>query len=212
MTDRENTIKWQSYFYPGTNVLINYMGIKDHDLLKEFEATYSFYRLMELRERDIFMPTDKNRLNAIHKYLFEDVYPFAGKYRIVNLVKQRGLFFSIDKPEDIDNELNKLFEEINERISKCYDKWDFCKILARLYTALIFIHPYREGNGRTIREFLREYSLVMSDKIGIGRMELEWSEINKEQLDEYIDVVHLFPNSIATIFEAALIDVNKIKK
>ena len=85
-------------------------------------------------------------------------------------------------------------------------------MLARLYTQLIFIHPYREGNGRTIREFVREFSIVYSDKLGIGQMELDWSLINKDELNEFIDVAHRFPDYISSIFKNALVSINGKKR
>ena len=154
--------------------------------------------------------TDKNKLNSIHKYLFEDIYPFAGEYRKVDIMKARGSFLYIE--EGIDKKLNELFKEINEMKNHCHNKIEFCNILARLYTSLIYIHPYREGNGRTIREFLREYSIVKSKEIGIGEMELDWSAINKEELDECIEVVHLFPYSISSLFMNALIPKDNNRK
>lgn len=205
MTNQENDRLWREYFYPGTNILINNFNIKDHDKLKEAEATHTFERLLELKIMPIETDVDKNRLNSIHKYLFEDIYPFAGKYRKVNMQKEKGTFLFIKNQKDIDTNIESLFKEINEMISYCHNKIEFCTILAKLYTSLIYIHPYREGNGRTIREFLREYSIVKSKEIGIGEMELDWSAINKEELDEYIEVVHLFPASISSIFMNALI-------
>ncbi len=143
--------------------------------------------------------------------MFKDVYPFAGEYRKVNMKKERGTFLFINEIKDIDDSLNELFKEINDMLIYCRNKIDFCNILAKLYTSLIFIHPYREGNGRTIREFLREYSIEKSEKLGIGQMELDWSLINKEELDEFIDVVHLFPYSISSIFMSALVLKDDVK-
>ena len=205
MTDQENNILWNSYLYPNTNILINKFNIKDYNKLKEIEATYTFEKLLKLRQEPLDIEIDKNRLNSLHKYLFEEIYPFAGEYRKVNMIKSRGTFLFINEPKDIDENLNELFDEINEMKIHCHNKIDFCNILAKLYTSLIFIHPYREGNGRTIREFIREYSIKYSEKLGIGQMELDWNAINKEKLEEYIDVVHLFPNSISSVFMEALV-------
>lgn len=202
MTDQENSILWASYFYPNTNVLINNLNIRDYDKLKEKETTDAFDKLTQLRYEIFDMEIDKNRLNFLHKYLFGDIYPFAGEYRKVDMMKARGSFLSVEK--GIDKELNELFIEINEMKNHCHNIRDFCNILARLYTALIFIHPYREGNGRTIREFLREYSIKYSEELGIGKMELDWSAINKEELDECIEVVHLYPYSVSSLFMNAL--------
>ena len=212
MSDQENDLHWKEYFYPGSNVLINNFNIKNREELKETEATTTFERLLELKTSLIDGIIDKKRLNSIHKYLFEDIYPFAGEYRKVNMLKEKGSFLFIKTPKDIDENLNSIFEEINDMLKYCHDETTFCTILARLYTALIFIHPYREGNGRTIREFIREFSLVKSKEIGIGKQELDWSKIDKKELDEYIEVAHLFPSSIVSIFKKALISKEKNMK
>ena len=213
MSDQENDLHWREYFYPGSNVLINNFNIKNREELKEAEATTTFERLLELKTSTVDGIIDKKRLNSIHKYLFEDIYPFAGEYRKVNMLKEKGSFLFIKTPKDIDENLNSIFEEINDMLKYCHDETTFCTILARLYTALIFIHPYREGNGRTIREFIREFSLVKSKEIGIGKQELDWSKIDKKELDEYIEVAHLFPSSIVSIFKKALISKeNKMKR
>lgn len=211
--------KWNSYFYEGTNVLINNLGIKNYDKLKKKEATGSANKLLELVPSSLDMEIDKNRLNYIHWYIFKDIYPFAGKYRDVNMRKVGGTggFFLVnelkdDPSEDIDKELNKLFKEIKEMLKGCYNKSLFCDVLARLYTQLIFIHPYREGNGRTIREFVREFSIVYSDKLGIGQMELDWSLISKEELNRNIDVAHNFPDETSLIFKDALVSINGKKR
>lgn len=211
MTSQESDKLWNSYFYPGTNILINNLNIKDYDKLKEVEVTYTFEKLLELRNSTLNKDVNKNRLNGIHKYLFDNIYPFAGQYRKVNMIKEKGTFLFIKNPQDIDDNLNLLFKEINEMIKDCHNTNEFCEILARLYTSLIYIHPYREGNGRTIREFLREYSLKKSEEIGIGKLELDWSKVNKEELNKYIEVVHLFPSSISSVFMNALISAENIK-
>ncbi len=207
MTDEENKELWDNYFYPGTTVLINNLNIKDGKKLKMEEVKNTFEKLLELRNISLNIEIDKNRLNYIHWYIFKDVYSFAGKYRKVNMRKHNGIgsFLEIDDDEDIDRELNKLFKKTNEILRRCHNKEDFCDVLSKLYTSLIFIHPYREGNGRTVREFIREFSIVYSDKLGIGQMELDWSLINREELDEFIDVAHRFPDYISSIFMNALV-------
>ena len=212
MTNQENSKLWEEYFYPGTTILVNNLNIKDYDKLKEKEATLTFDKLLELRNLTINTEINKDRLNNIHKYLFENIYPFAGKYRKVNMLKERGTFLSIDTPKDIDDKLNELFKEVNEMIKYSHSITDFCNILSKLYTTLIYIHPYREGNGRTIREFIREYSLQKSEELGIGKMELDWSKVNKEELNEYIEVAHLFPSSISSTFMNALTTIDNSKK
>ena len=212
MTDKENEIKWRDYFYPGTEILKNNFNIKDYDKLKELDATFSFNRLLELQTKPINMGFGKEHLCAIHKYLFGEVYPFAGKYRNVNLMKKEGTFLTINTAKDVDLYLDELFTEINESLRISNDKYSFSSLLSRLYTQLIYCHPFREGNGRTIREFLREFSKAKSVELGNGEMELDWTQIDKDELNQNIALAHIFPASIATIFEKALVPVNSVTK
>ena len=211
MTDQENDKLWESYFYPGTSILINNLNIKNYDKLKEKEATHTAVKLLELRQNNLNEDIDKNRLNNIHKYLVDIIYPFAGQYRKANMLKERGTFLSIDKPKDIDIELDKLFERIEEMIKYCHSKHEFCEILATLYAYLIYIHPYREGNGRTIREFVREYSIKKSEEIGLGKLELDWDKVDRKELDKYIEVAHILPSYITPIFMKAFPSKKKKK-
>lgn len=209
MTEQENSILWNSYFYPGTTTLRNYFNIKDKDKLKKAEITHTAAILLELRDKPIEMNYDKNHLSAIHRYLFEEIYPFAGEYRKVNMGKEDTTFLMINKPQDIERALDELFYETNEALNNCSNKMDFCEILANLYTQLIHIHPFREGNGRTTREFIREFSLNKSKELNLGELTIDFNKINKEELNEYVKVAHLFPGQTAFIFMDAIESNNK---
>lgn len=204
MTERENNILWDSYFYPGTTTLKNYFNIKDKDKLKREEIIHTAAILLELRDNPLEMNFDKQHLKAIHRYLFEEIYPFAGMYRKVNMGKGDTTFLIIDKPSDIESALDELFDETNEELKNCYNKMNFCEVLANLYTKLIHIHPFREGNGRTIREFIREFSLEKSKDLNLGELIIDFNKIDKEELNSYIKVAHLFPGQTASIFMDAL--------
>lgn len=141
MTKEENDILWQEYFYPKTNVLINKFNIKDNDKLKTVEVNLTTEKLLILEKATLDEDTDKNRLNKIHEYLFKDIYPFAGKYRKVNMMKEIGTFLTINKSNDIDIELDDLFKRINIMLKNCHSIDEFSDILATLYTSLIYIHP-----------------------------------------------------------------------
>lgn len=211
MTDHENSILWNEYFYPGTNILINNYDIKDYEKLKKEEASNAFDRLLELRSNPLDLGCGLNHLKELHRYIFGDVYPFAGKYRKVNMEKELGSFLFIDSPNDIELYLNELFADIERQLNSCSNKHDFCEIMAKLYTQLIYCHPFREGNGRTTREFLREFSIQKSKELGLGEMELEWRLIDKEELNHYIEVAHIFPGQTASLFYEALISKDRAK-
>ena len=143
MTEQENDLLWDAYFYPGTEVLINHYDIRDPERLKEVDASYSFEKLLELREKPLDLGCGKEHLNAIHQFVFGEVYPFAGKYRKVNMRKARGTFFFIHDPDDMEKELDSLFAEIEERLNHCHSKIEFCELLSKLYSSLIYYHPYQ---------------------------------------------------------------------
>ena len=204
MTDIENEELWKEYFYPNTNVFINNYNIMDDELLKEKEATISFEKLLELRENPINKDSEKEELNAIHKYVFGELYPWAGEYRKVNMLKSRGTFLHINTSEDIDHYLDRLFQDANNALETTHSKFEFCEVLAKLYTGLIYCHPYREGNGRSVREFIREYSIKKSKELNLGTLELDWSKIDREELHKFIEVSHYFPGQTALLFLGAL--------
>ena len=207
-------ILWESYFYPGTTVLINLFDEHDKEKLKGLEATHTFQKLVELGQEPLDMEIDKNRLNKIHEYLFKDIYPFAGKYRKVNIVKERGTFFfskEIDIGKEIDAELDKEFLVVDDMVKNCYNLNDFSNILSYLYAKLIFIHPYREGNGRTVREFLREFTIKKGKELGLGELELDWEDLKKRGIDADVEVAHRFPYANGPIFYDSLLSKNNIK-
>ncbi len=212
MTEQESEKKWNEYLYDNSDVLINKFNCTNFEELKKIETTITFQKLLELQEKEVICNFDKNYLKNIHKYLFEDIYPFAGEYRKVNMMKKRGNFLMMRDINDIDIYLDELFVRTNNELSNCNSVFQFCEVLSKIYTSLIYCHPFREGNGRTIREFVREYSIVKSKEIGLGCFELEWNLINKEELNKNIEVAHIFPGATTIIFVKALVDISNNKK
>lgn len=146
-----------NYCYPGTNILVNKLNIKDKNTLQKFEAKITAAKLLALRQKGIIGNFDAKHLNQIHTYLFEDIYPFAGKYRNENIAK--GIF-RFAEWEYIEPELNRLLNGLKkENYLAGLSKEALSERLAYYLSELNVLHPYREGNGRTIREFLRELAL-----------------------------------------------------
>ncbi len=210
MTELENDLLWNSYFYPKTDTLINNFNCKDKEKLKELEATISFEKLLELKTNPIITNNEVESIKLLHKYIFESIYPFAGKYRKVNMRKKIGTFLFINNEQDVERYLKELFIKTDALLEHCNSKSVFSDILGQMYTQLIYCHPFREGNGRTIREFTREFSLIKSRELGIGEMELDWKLINKEELDKNIELAHIFPGLVPIIFEKALVEKEHI--
>ena len=142
------------YCYPDSNVLINRLNIKNNKKLEKAEKMIVLAKLYDLRQNKIKGNFDKAHFINIHKYLFEDLYPFAGKFRTENIAKDS---FSFAEWEFIDSELDRLLLKLKEEnFLNDLNKEDMAKKLAYYMSELNVLHPFREGNGRTIREFIRE--------------------------------------------------------
>lgn len=146
-----------NYCYKDSNVLINKLDIHDEKILQKFEAKITAAKLLSLRRKGIIGNFDIEHLKKIHTYLFEDVYPFAGQFRNENIAK--GLF-RFAEYEYIEPELEKLLNELkNENYLISLSKDDLAERLAYYLSELNVLHPFREGNGRTNREFIRQLAL-----------------------------------------------------
>ena len=145
------------YCYKGTNVLVNKMNIKDPIALKNYETSVIGLKLMALSEQGITGRFDVSHFVSIHKFLFEDIYPFAGLFRTENIAKD---YFQFAEWEYIESELTRLLSELkSENFLANLTKEKFAERLAYYWAELNVLHPFREGNGRTTREFLRQLSL-----------------------------------------------------
>ena len=84
--------EWEDYFIDGTDVLKNKLGITEKEELKEKETEITLRKLVELYERPIEGNFDKEHYCNLHKYLFGDIYDFAGCYRTVIWLKEILIF------------------------------------------------------------------------------------------------------------------------
>ena len=163
------------YCYPDSNVLKNKLNIRDNKLLKTAEEEITLIKQMELLKNPIKGNFSKAHLMNIHRFVFEDIYSFAGKIRREQISKADTLFYP---PNLIDRELDKVFAKIKEKnMLKETDKEKVFDNLAYVMAELNIIHPFREGNGRSIREFIR----LMAKRMGY---DLNWGNVDKEELLE----------------------------
>lgn len=145
------------YCYENSNILINKMNIKNQKDLTYYEAKITAAKLLGLRQKEISGNFDKNHYISIHLYLFEDIYPFAGKFRQENISKGEFRFASWEYiEEELDILLNKLKQE---NYLQGLDKHKLAQRLAYYLSELNVLHPFREGNGRANREFIRQLAL-----------------------------------------------------
>lgn len=176
-----------AYCYKGTNVLINLLNIRDNKTLQRAESRIVATKLFELRKNEMIGNFDVEHFIKIHKFLFEDIYPFAGKFRTENIAKG---YFSFAEWEYIDTELRKLLEKIHKsNLLKDDTRAELVKDLAYYLAELNVLHPFREGNGRTIREFIRE--LAYKNGYLLDLQKVEPSEVYDAFLKSVIDTTDL---------------------
>ena len=141
-----------AYTDPKSGVLRNREDINDARLLHVFESIKVSVRLEELQITPIKIKNSSTLLD-IHKYLFQDVYSWAGQIRTVEISKGGKPFFPLSHFRNAFMRIDTLiaeFRKINRKnIAQLAHK------LAEILDNINYLHPFREGNGRTQREFLR---------------------------------------------------------
>ena len=145
-------------------VLENKLGITSAPDLAEAEERISKKKAVELFESgtlDRLEPGKVSSLKYIHKYIFGDIYPFAGEIRTVNIAKGNFRFAPVmyleASLENIEKMPQSTFDEIVEK-----------------YVEMNIAHPFREGNGRSTRIWL---DCILKKEIG---KVVDWSQVDKE--------------------------------
>ncbi|MBS5484408.1 MAG: Fic family protein [Eubacterium sp.] len=144
--------------------LENKLGITNSADLAREEEKFSKKRAKELFEKDLLKDMEPGKfssLKAIHKYLFQDVYEFAGEIRKVNIAKGNFRFAPLMylkvALKNIDNMPQNDFNQIVEK-----------------YVEMNIAHPFREGNGRSTRIWLDH---ILKNEIG---KVVDWGKVDKE--------------------------------
>ena len=145
------------YCYPGTTVLKNRLDLTDAEELHAFEAEVSDARAdEELPAGNL----DFTHFKAIHRHLFQDVYDWAGRIRIVRISKGGNMFCF---PENIENQAQKLFGQLKkDKFLTGLEPEELAQKAAHFLSELNAIHAFREGNGRTQLSFF----LLLTDHAG----------------------------------------------
>jgi len=138
----------------GNEVLKNKLGIKDQKVIEDTETvllsdSYEYF-LQKLENGKIEFNLDL--IFSIHKYFLGTIYSWAGKIRSVQISKD-GILFA--QAAHIKSALKDFEKILKKQLPKANNKKsDFAKKLAIIHCEFNAIHPFREGNGRTIRLFL----------------------------------------------------------
>lgn len=145
-------------------ILYNKLGITEPAELARVEEKISKQKAVSLFENDLLETFEVGTfegLSAIHKYLFEDIYEFAGKLRTVNISKGNFRFAPVmylqAALDNIDQMPQSTFDEIIEK-----------------YVEMNVAHPFREGNGRSTRIWL---DCILKKEL---KQVINWKEVDKE--------------------------------
>lgn len=161
------------YCYPGTDVLMNKYDIHDADSLFNVERRISLAKAMLLQKQPMQGNFDLNHLRAIHRFLFSDIYDWAGEIRTVDIGK--GNVFC--HAAYIEKEANRLFDELRHEhyLNDIDELASFAKRIAYYLSEINAIHPFREGNGRAQRIFVQHLSYY-------NGFRLRFDKITKEEM------------------------------
>ena len=160
-------------------ILPNKLGLKDKKSIEKEE--YRGFLRAELKfesELDSIRSFDWQLISSIHKTALGHLYEFAGKIRQVNMSKG-GFLFPAAKflPDAI-----KTFEKDFLKTSpvEITDELHLIQVVAPLHAEFLFIHPFRDGNGRTARLVVNLIALKH------GFESFNFDPIKKNRMDEYI--------------------------
>ena len=154
-----------SYIDPKTGILKNLANISDPDALLFFESVVVAKRIQELNKKPIEIKGIES-LFLIHKYLFQDVYAWAGKKRVVEISKEGKQFFPTTFFENAFQFINSLI--LDYKKIPINNKREIAEKLAEILDNLNYLHPFREGNGRAQREFLRLLALEKNINLNLN--------------------------------------------
>ena len=170
--------------------LENKLGLTSSADLAREEERISKKKALALFENGVLdtLPAGKfSTLQAIHKYLFEDIYDFAGKLRTVNLAKGNFRFAPLMY-------LEAALANIDKR-----PQFTFVEIIEK-YVEMNIAHPFREGNGRSTRIWLDH---ILRTEIG---KVVDWSKVDKEDYLLAMERSPIKDVEIKVLLKAALSD------
>lgn len=183
------------YLYGNGSVLRNKLGLKTQEELDDAEADFVVCKLRQLVTEPIPGDYYHAHLSAFHRFLFEDLFDWAGEFRRINIFKEErvlaGLSIEYSDAFDVARDTENCLIDMQKK------QWDSMKneeaavemsdSLARLWK----VHPFREGNTRTIITFCCQYS----DKIGLNLDRKLFEQNSKYVRDALVAYNAVFPDA-----------------
>ena len=192
------------YCYPNTDILINKKDIKDPILLESVERIITAYKLAILNSGDysnINQTWNYDHFMSIHKFLFDELYDFAGEVRRENMFKSIWFIPTVNASIM----LTETLEKMKKKISKYKTREELIKEIADRFLDLNVIHIFREENGRTTREFLREYVEEVSKKTNLN-YEIDYKLMTDDIKAKYLEASIKDNNALAyDVFDSIIV-------
>jgi len=163
------------YVYPGTRVLRNRLGIKNGKKLDLAEREMVIQRMREGLPEGKF---DLAHLQAIHRHLFQDIYEWAGELRAVEINKagQQFQFRQYIRTGMADVHRRLVQSKFLRRLSR----HNFAQAVAVIIGDVNYIHPFREGNGRTQVQYLKQLAAQAGHDLDLTRIDpVAWIDASK---------------------------------
>ncbi|TCK22889.1 Fic/DOC family protein [Pseudonocardia endophytica] len=153
-------------------VLRNRLKMTDPAALAAAEAAATTVRIRDVAKKPIPGGYDLPHLQHMHWFIAGDVYPFAGKIRTVRMGKGGNMFCA---PEEIETRASTLFDDRTDPVHlRELGRSDVLSAATGLMTDLVWLHPFREVNGRTIRAFTAQL-------VRTAGWSLDWDGLDRER-------------------------------
>ena len=166
------------YLDPETGLLRNLVGARDHATLVAAEGALVFARAIQLLDQPPESTSDLSELRAIHLFLFQDLFGWAGQIRVVDIRKKAEASQFFLPVSIIERAAEFAAGELrNDDELRGMRRDQFVERLAYHYDSFNYIHPFREGNGRAQRVF---WSRIARD----AGWQLDWRPVQGAINDE----------------------------
>jgi cell filamentation protein len=163
------------YTYPGSSVLRNKLDITDEAAFEFAERRFVIQRIAEGIPAGDF---DLAHLRTIHRHLFQDIYTWAGELRAVEIAKGGHQFQFRRFIETGMGDVHRRLREAD--FLRNLSRADFAKAAGAIIGDVNYIHPFREGNGRTQLYYLKQLAAQAGHPVDLSRIDpLRWIDASR---------------------------------
>ena len=145
------------YLIPDSDILQNKLGITNKDLLEKAEADITYLKLLDIDAWFENKPLNYETFLEVHKYIFGDLYEWAGQLRTIEIYKEKAVLGGVslvygDVPS-LKFQVEKIIDDLNQVEWTEISLEEMTPLFSDLVARLWLIHPFREGNTRTVMRF-----------------------------------------------------------